>query len=130
MKQSKQKSKDVVPQSQIGIACDFFQSKIKLEMLRVRRVLRSTAPLCSGQLSVLYRQSSSATKAVPPSGANLAILRPHLDFKSIATRKDAVAANVVNRRAKADVELVTSLYAQSVEQQKAVDSLRHGACKS
>ncbi|KAH9533677.1 hypothetical protein CY35_18G064900 [Sphagnum magellanicum] len=50
--------------------------------------------------------------------------RASIDFKWIRENKDAVAANIRNRKSAGDVELVVELYEQSVNLSQEIDKLR------
>ncbi|KAL2622352.1 hypothetical protein R1flu_002557 [Riccia fluitans] len=71
---------------------------------------------------------SEASNAVESSAAGDSVepltWRASIDFKGIRENKEAIAANIINRKSSGDVELVVQLYEQSVRLSMEVDKLR------
>ncbi|KAJ7520225.1 hypothetical protein O6H91_20G073000 [Diphasiastrum complanatum] len=68
--------------------------------------------------------NSSAIEKKDSDGPDRTSWRPSIDFKWIRDNKDAMAANVINRKTAADVEKVVQLYEQSCHLRGEVDKLR------
>ncbi|KAJ8433788.1 hypothetical protein Cgig2_025951 [Carnegiea gigantea] len=83
----------------------------------------------SQELPLLIRAfSSSAVRAVPTTTASDSGLKTQwkaaIDFKWIRDNKDAVAANIKNRKSTANLDLVLELYDKMLALQKEVEQLR------